>query len=188
MPLGIPARRMPIPEEVRGFLGDLLGKPVSVAVSGRVSLVTTPNEANLCPTCGAAPTKPASDLSETDSEEKWVTGLYVDDKNVLIGACVAELKLAAHAGAALAMMSDQVAKEAVAAGDLGENLRDNYYEVVNIVSALLNGPSVPHLRLTEVVDGIPDEVIELSKRAAGHKHYDITIPGYEGGTLGLIGI
>jgi hypothetical protein len=164
MPLGTPARRMPIPEDVRDFLGDLLGKPVSVSK------------------------KPPADLSAVEPEEKWVTGLYVNDKNALIGACIAELKLAANAGAALAMISDQVAKEAVAAGELGDNLRDNFYEVVNIVSALLNGPSVPHLRLTEMVDGIPDDVVELSKRAAGNKAYDITIVGYEGGTLGLIGI
>jgi len=155
---------MPIPEDVRDFLGDLLGKPVSVSK------------------------RPVADLSEVEPEEKWVTGLFVNDKNALIGACVAELKLAANAGAALAMISDQVAKEAVAAGELGENLRDNFYEIVNIVSALLNGPSVPHLRLTEMVDGIPDEVVELSKRAAGNKRYDVTIVGYEGGVLGLIGV
>jgi len=164
MPLGTPARRMPIPEDVRDFLGDLLGKPVSVSK------------------------RPVADLSEVEPEEKWVTGLFVNDKNALIGACVADLKLAANAGAALAMISDQVAKEAVAAGELGENLRDNFYEIVNIVSALLNGPSVPHLRLTEMVDGIPDEVVELSKRAAGNKRYDVTIVGYEGGVLGLIGV
>lgn len=156
---------MPIPEDVRDFLGDLLGKPVSVSK------------------------KPVTDLAEIDlDEEKWVTGLYVNDKNALIGACIADLKLAANAGAALAMISEQVAKEAISAGELGENLRDNFYEVVNIVSALLNGPSVPHLRLTEMVDGIPDEVLELAKRAAGNKRYDVTIVGYDGGTLGLIGV
>lgn len=156
---------MPIPEDVRDFLGDLLGKPVSVSK------------------------KPVTDLSEIDlEEEKWVTGLYVNDKNALIGACIADLKLAANAGAALAMISEQVAKESISAGVLGDNLRENFYEVVNIVSALLNGPSVPHLRLTDMVDGIPDDVIELSKRAAGNKRYDITIVGYDGGTLGLIGI
>ena len=164
MPLGTPARRMPIPEDVRDFLGDLLGKPVSVSK------------------------RPVADLSEVEPEEKWLTGLFVNDKNALIGACIADLTLAANAGAALAMISEQVAKEAVTAGELGENLRDNFYEIVNIVSALLNGPSVPHLRLTEVVDGIPDEVVELSKRAAGNKRYDITIVGYEGGVLGLIGV
>lgn len=156
---------MPIPEDVRDFLGDLLGKPVSVSK------------------------KPVTDLSEIDLEEEtWVTGLYVNDKNALIGACIADLKLAANAGAALAMISEQVAKESIAAGQLADNLRENFYEVVNIVSALLNGPSVPHLRLTEMVDGIPDDVIELSKRAAGNKRYDVTIVGYDGGTLGLIGI
>jgi hypothetical protein len=165
MPLGTPARRMPIPEDVRDFLGDLLGKPVSVSK------------------------KPVTDLSSIDlEEEKWVTGLYVNDKNALIGACLADLKLAANCGAALAMISEQVAKESIAAGELGDNLRENFYEVVNIVSAMLNGPSVPHLRLTELVDGIPDDVIELSKRAAGNKRYDITIVGYDGGTLGLIGV
>lgn len=155
---------MPIPEDVRDFLGDLLGKPVSVSK------------------------RPVVDLSEVDEDEKWVTGLFVNDKNVLIGACIADLQLAANAGAALAMISEQVAKEAVVSGELGENLRDNFYEIVNIVSALLNGPSVPHLRLTDMVDGIPDEVVELSKRAAGNKRYDVTIVGYDGGVLGLIGV
>ena len=165
MPLGTPARRMPIPEDVRDFLGDLVGKPVSVTK------------------------KPVTDLSTIDlDEEKWVTGLYVNDKNKLIGACIADLSLAANTGAALAMISEQVAKESVAAGELGDNLRENFYEVVNIISALLNGPSVPHLRLTELVDGIPDEVIELSQQAAGNKRYDVTIVGYAGGTLALLGI
>lgn len=165
MALGTPARRMPIPEDVRDFLGDLLGKAVSVSK------------------------KPVSDLAEIDlTDEKWVTGLYVNKKDLLIGACIAELTLAANAGAALAMISHQVAKEAVESGELGENLRDNFYEVVDIVSALLNGPSVPHLRLTELVDGIPDEVIELSRHANGNKRYDVTIVGYQGGTLGLIGL
>jgi hypothetical protein len=155
---------MPIPEDVRDFLGDLLGRSVSVAK------------------------RPVTDLSQLDPDEKWVTGLYVSQKDALIGACVADLQLAANAGAALAMISEQVAKESVAAGELGENLRDNFYEVVNILSALLNGPSVPHLRLTELVDGIPDDVVALSKRAGGNKHYDVTIVGYAGGTLALIGV
>ncbi len=165
MALGTPARRMPIPEDVRDFLGDLLGKAVSVSK------------------------QPVSDLAEIDlTDEKWLTGLYMNKKDLLIGACIAELTLAANAGAALAMISQQVAKEAVESGELGENLRDNFHEVVDIVSALLNGPSVPHLRLTELVDGIPDEVIELSRCANGNKRYGVTIVGYQGGTLGLIGL
>ncbi len=162
MPLGTPARRMPIPEDVRDFLGDLLGKSVSVSK------------------------RPVAPL---DLEDKvFVTGLYVNDKDKLIGACIADISLAANAGAALALIPDVVAKEAVAAGKLEDGVRDNFYEIANIVSALLNGPSVPHLRLTDLVDGVPDEVLELSKKAAGHKHYDITIMDYQGGMLVLVGI
>lgn len=161
MPLGTPARRMPIPEDVRDFLGDLLGKPVSVTKCSAIDFGEEP--------------------------ERFVTGLYVNDKNQLIGACISDIPLAATTGAALAMMPAAVAKEAVDAGKLEEGLRDNYYEVVNILSRLLNGPSVPHLRLTEVVDGVPEDVLQLAEKAKGRKHYDVTVVGYSGGKLGLIG-
>jgi hypothetical protein len=162
MPLGTPARRMPIPEDVRDFLNDLLGKSVSVS---------------------------KRPVAEFDTESQtYLTGLYVDDKDRLIGACVADIKLAANAGAALAMMPNAVADEATDAGALEGSLRDNYYEVVNILSALLNGPSVPHLRLTDLVDGVPEDVVTLTKKAGGHKQYDVTIVDYQGGTMALIGI
>lgn len=161
MPLGTPARRMPIPEDVRDFLGDLLGKPVSVTKASRIELGEEP--------------------------EQFVTGLYVDDKDRLIGACIADIPLAATTGAALAMMPAAVAKEAVDAGKLEEGLRDNYYEVVNILSRLLNGPSVPHLRLTEVVDGVPEDVLQMVEQAKGRKHYDVTVVGYAGGNMVLVG-
>ena len=161
MPLGTPARRMPIPEDVRDFLGDLLGKPVSVTKANKVDFSKEP--------------------------DKFVTGLYVDDKDRLIGACITDISLAATTGAALAMMPAAVAKEAVEAGKLEEGLRDNFYEVVNIMSRLLNGPSVPHLRLTDLVDGVPQDVLDLVEKAKGRKHYDVTVVGYAGGGMGLVG-
>ena len=162
MPLGTPARRMPIPEEVRDFLGDLLGKPVAV-------------------------TKASSKIDFSDEPDSYVTGLYVDDHDVLVGACISDIPLAATAGAALALMPASVAKEAADTGKLEESLRDNFYEVANIFSRLLNGPSVPHLRLTELVDGVPADVVALMATARGRKNYDVTVVGYAGGRLGLIG-
>ena len=44
----------------------------------------------------------------------------------------------------------------VDSGELGEPLRANYYEVLNILSKFLNGPTVPHVRLADLVDGVPD--------------------------------
>lgn len=161
MPLGTPARRMPIPEDVGDLLGDLLGKPTSVSKAPRFDF--------------------------NDEPEQWFTARYVDDRDVLIGACICDLSFAATAATALAMIPAVVAKETVESGSLEEGLRENFYEVVNIMSKLLNGPSVPHLRLTELVDGIPDDALELTERAPGRKHYAATVVGYPNGKLALIG-
>ena len=159
MPLGTPARRMPIPEDIRDFLSDLLGKPVAVSKGQKLSF---------------------------DDPTRFVTGVYIEDDGTLGGACIADLSLAASAGAALAMMPTVVAKESVDAGELSEGLRDNFYEVANILSRLLNGPSVPHLRISELAAGVPDQVMELSGKAAGLKHYDVTIVDYAGGSMSLL--
>ena len=159
MPLGTPARRMPIPEDIRDFLSDLLGKPVAVSKGQKLSF---------------------------DDPTRFVTGVYIEDDGTLGGACIADLSLAASAGAALAMMPTVVAKESVDAGELSEGLRDNFYEVANILSRLLNGPSVPHLRISELAAGVPDQVMELSGKAAGLKHYNVTIVDYAGGSMSLL--
>jgi hypothetical protein len=156
---------MPIPEVIRDFMGDLLGKAVSVAKRKPVDFVAV---------------DPAAD-------DVFVTGRYLDDTGRLAGACVSDLALATSVGAALAMISPEVAKESVKAGALNESLRENYYEVLNIMSALLNGPSVRHLKLDDVVDGVPQDVADLIAVASGLKYYDVTIVGYTGGRLGLIG-
>jgi hypothetical protein len=153
-------RRMPLPEDVRDTFKGLLGKPVA-----------------------ASKRAPAPfDLTE----RAYVTGLYVNDDDELIGACVTDLALAASAGAALAMIPVVVARESVRAGRLDAGLHENYHEVANILSAMLNGPELPHLRLSELVNGVPDEVVALAEEAAGHRHYDVTIVGYDGGVLALI--
>ena len=71
MPLGTPARRMPIPEDIRDFLSDLLGKPVAVSKGQKLSF--------------GDPTR-------------FVTGVYIEDDGTLGGACIADLSLAASAG------------------------------------------------------------------------------------------
>jgi hypothetical protein len=165
MPLGTPTRPMPIPEVIRDFFGDLLGK--AVAVSRRSPILF--------------------ESVDSDSDDVFATGRYVDDAGQLVGACIADLPLAASVGAALAMISPEVAKESVTAGLLSPTLRDNYYEVLNIMSAMLNGPSVSHLKLSDLVDGVPQDVVDLVTIARGRKYYDITILGYSGGRLVLIG-
>jgi hypothetical protein len=160
MPLGTPLRRMPIPEDVGDLLADLLGKPAAVSK--------------------------ARSFDFAADESPWLTARYVDDRDVLIGACVCDLAFAATSGTALAMIPSVVANEAIAAGTLDASLRDNTYEVVNIMSKLLNGPSHAHLRLTDMVDGIPDDALHLIEGAPGRKCYDVTVVGYPNGRIMLV--
>jgi len=59
---------------------------------------------------------------------------------------------AAFVGAALALMPRSVAEEAVRKGVLPTGLLENYFEVVNIATALFNGVNdrASHVRLTEI--------------------------------------
>ena len=137
----------------------------------------------LCATVPATAQVREPEFRVHDRGELWETA---KDDGTLGGACIADLSLAASAGAALAMMPTVVAKESVDAGELSEGLRDNFYEVANILSRLLNGPSVPHLRISELTPGVPDHVLELKGKAAGLKHYDVTIVDYAGGSMALL--
>ena len=74
-------------------------------------------------------------------------------------------------------------REAERAKRIDGALRENVHEIVNVMSALLNGALLAHLRLSEVVDGVPADVIELAGRGTGHKHDDVTIDGYGDGAM-----
>jgi hypothetical protein len=152
---------LPIPEELSDFLSELLGSPVSVAK--------------------------ASDVDFGDTAVTYVTGRYVDDKERLMCACVADLSLAATSAAALALIPRAIVNETVQAGTLQEPLRENFYEVANILSKFLNGPTVPHVRLADLVDGVPAEATRLMTAAGRRKDYDVTVVGYPGGHLTLLG-
>jgi len=161
MALGTPGRRLPIPEDLGSFLTDLLGQPASVTKSKEINF--------------------------SNGEHNFVTGRYVDDKNRLRCACVADVPLAATAAAALALIPRATADSAITLGALDENLLENYHEVVNILSKFLNGPTVPHVRLAELVEGVPDDLGALLTGTTRRRDYDVTVVGYPGGHLTLLG-
>lgn len=159
MPLGTPLRRMPIPEDVGDFMTKLLGASSS-----------------------------ASKVRKAQFEEDatYFSAYYVEDDDRLGGACIVDLPLAATLGTSLAMMPAVLAKEIIAKGELVDDVRDNFYEVANIVTRLLNSPSVPHLRITEVVDGVPADLVDFVEAAPGNRCFDLTVLGYPGGRMWLL--
>lgn len=160
MPLATPTRPMPLPEQLRDFLTELLGQAVAADKAKR-------------------------ELDLGDEDVRLLTGVFLDDTGAVAGACLADVAFAARTGAALAMIPKPVADEAVKQGAVADNLRDNFYEVANIATSLLNGPSVPHLRLAELADGVPDAVRDLLVRAAGRRTFSVTVGDYGSGTFAL---
>jgi hypothetical protein len=159
MTLATPTRKMPSATHVQEFFADLLGRAVT-----------------------------ASPVKETELSDggAWVTGIFIEDDGTVGGASVMDLPLAAHAGASLAMIPSNVAAEAIKEGALSETLSENVGEVANIATGLLNGQIFPHLRMRELVDGVPDEVRDLLIKASGRRDLDMTIDDYGSGTLVLL--
>lgn len=150
---------MPDALQVEGLLSDLLGKDVSA--------------------------EPTNDIDLNDDTSHPVCALFVDESGDLSGLCIADIAWASRAGAGLAMIPPPVADETIASGVLEDEIRQNFYEVANILTALLNGPSVAHLKITELVDGVPPEARDLIIKASGRRSFRCTLPEYGSGTLAL---
>lgn len=136
-------RPLPDPHSLRILLHQLLDTPATV---GRRAVAPLPSTTVL------------------------VTARYRDDADVLVAACVADLRLAVTAGSALGLVSWAVVNDALRRGELHGALLDHYHEVANVVSSLLNGPNLPHLRLVDVVNGLPDDVVELAERSSQRQY------------------
>lgn len=149
---------LPIQEAVRDFLSDLLGRGV------------------------------ACDKASPDSwPDAAPVGAYRSDDGVLLAGCVATVPLAAACGAALAMLPATALDEVVEDGPLPEHLAENWFEVVNVLSGLLNSNSSPHLVLgtvTPLASG--GEVAELVASSGRSRAFHVTIDGYGDGLLGFV--
>jgi hypothetical protein len=150
---------IPIQEAVRDFFTDLLGR--GVAASKRTPL---------------------------DYDDPLVVGRYLDDDGELAALLVSDIDFAAISGAALAMIPKVVADEAIKMGEVNETLFDNFREVVNVFSSLLNAPSTPHLVLKNLErhpDGTED-LREVMTAPSRQRTFDVTIEGYGSGCLGVL--
>jgi hypothetical protein len=150
---------IPIQEAVRDFFTDLLGR--GVAASKRTAL---------------------------PDDEVIIVGRYLDDDGDVAALLVSDIDFAAISGAALAMIPKVVAAEAIKQGQLTDTLIDNFREVVNVFSSLLNAPSTPHLVLKSL-ERHPENTEDLREVMADpfrRRDFDVTIEGYGSGALGVL--
>ncbi len=121
-------------------------------------------------------------------ENDALVGLFVDSEGNTVAACTCDVPFAAYGGAALSMMPKGGAEDAAESGEISPVMQENVYEVMNICSRLLMNDSTPHLKLTDMYEGldkVPEEAVEVIKNASGVK-FEVEIPNYGKGHLSIV--
>lgn len=153
---------VPIQEDIRDLLGDLLGRGVAVDK-------TTP--------------------LELGDERSGLIASYITQEDDLGAICICDADFAILGGAALVMVPGNVAAEQLAAGVIEEQHSEVFHEVVNVLARLLNTPRTPHLRLDtlhNVPGDIPESVAKLVATPEFRRDFIVAIEGYGEGRFSLL--
>jgi hypothetical protein len=110
-----------------------------------------------------------------------VLAVYVSDQLAMTAVAVVDLAGAARLGAALGMLPPGGVDDAVEEGELSGMLRDNCYEVLNVLSSAFNVPGAPHVRLYEMYGpnaSLPSDVATLAQVLGNRLDVVLSITGY----------
>jgi hypothetical protein len=114
---------------------------------------------------------------------------YVDDRLALSAVAVVDLPGAARLGGALGLLPRNGVDAAGTDEELTDTLRDNAYEVLNVLSAVFNVDRAPHVRLYELHGpnaSVPPDVVALSRRAGSRMDLRLSVAGYGDGRLSIV--
>jgi hypothetical protein len=153
---------VPIQEDVRDLLVDLLGRGVAADKVGQLEL---------------------------DEEVPAAIAEFVDDTDQTACLCVIDGAFAIRVGAALVMVPSTVAEEDMKSGELPERHLENVREVVNIFGRMLNSASTPHVRLAELhrwPGEVPPGVVGLLDAPEYRRDFVVTVEGYGEGRFSLL--
>ncbi len=151
---------LPAAKEVRDLLEGLLGKDTTFSDGDRLT-----------------------DASTT------LVGAYVDDQLGLRAVVAMDVALAASVGAAIGLMPLGGVEDAVESGELFPAQRDNAAEVLNVMAALFNIGTAPHLRLYGFYgpqDATPEDIASKLPVLGGRVDWTVGLKGYPGGGLSIL--
>ncbi len=130
-----------------------------------------------------------SDAEPVPPKATNVVAVYVTDRLAVSALAVVNIETAARIGGSLAMLPKGGVDDAIAEKDLFPALRDNCYEVLNVLSAVFNVPDAPHVRLYEMYGpngAIPADISALSATVGNRMDVSLKIAGYGDGLLSLV--
>jgi hypothetical protein len=115
-------------------------------------------------------------------------GVYVADDGSPAALCGCDMAFAAYSGAALSMLSPNVAKEAAKTKDLTPVMLANLHEVMNICTRLMLRDGSPHLKLQELYpqSALPAPAAAIIGSARGRVDFEIGIGKYGAGVLSVM--
>ncbi|MCC6213446.1 MAG: hypothetical protein IT376_01140 [Polyangiaceae bacterium] len=150
---------LPQADAVSRLLRDLFGKPVQV--------------------------KPTAPLAGPTIA---LLAVYADAQDTTAAVVASDLAFAAFGGAALAMIPRSVAEECVKRKRLDDNLRENFYEVVNIMAATLNSNDARHHRLVSLVEPAqaPSDARAVLQKPAKRVDFEVSVPDFGVGRLSML--
>ena|SRR5450755_3223898 len=118
-----------------------------------------------------------------------VIAVYVTDKLTVAALVAVDLEGAARLGGALGMLPRGGVDDLIAERDLTGMVRDNVYEVLNVLAAVFNVENAPHVRLYEVYGpngSVPADVMSLSQAIGSRMDIKATIAGYGDARVSII--
>jgi hypothetical protein len=123
------------------------------------------------------------------SKSTNIVAVYVTDRLFTTALAVCDLECGARIGGALGMVPKGAVDDAISARDLPQNVWDNCYEVLNVLSAVFNVANAPHVRLYQMYgpgDLVPGDVAGLAALAGSRMDVKLSIAGYGVGQLSII--
>lgn len=130
-----------------------------------------------------------SDAQPLPPKASNIVAVYVTDKLATSALAVVNIEAGARLGGALAMLPKGGIEDAIDNKELHAALRDNCYEVLNVLSAVFNVPDAPHVRLYEMLgpgEPVPPDVAALSAALGNRMDIGLNISGYGTGQLSLV--
>lgn len=158
----MPTQALPEPEDIRAVLYGLLGRDISVSREASTSIPL---------------------------DAKYVVGLYEREDGKVGGLVVADLELAAYAGAALSLLPTGVAKESIDDGVIEDSLLENFQEVLNVGVQWFTAKGNPRVVLQEVYPPgakLPDDVKLVMAAPNDRLDVDAEVQGYGKGRIRLL--
>ena len=121
--------------------------------------------------------------------DEAMSGYYLNEAGNEGIVCVCDVPLVNYAGAALALIPANIAQEGAKRFQLSDAVIENFFEVLNILGALLNQVCGEHVRLVDVKypgDKLPPPVAAMLANCEDRHDLRIEIEDYGGGLLSLL--